>query len=53
MYIVWTSLDPEIAYGPNLLGEVVQRFRAATPLVEFLNRPLAAIQKPRNLQTLL
>jgi uncharacterized protein (TIGR02453 family) len=47
MYIVWTSMEPAIAYGPGLLAEVSQRFRAGTALVEFLNRPLAALQKPR------
>jgi uncharacterized protein (TIGR02453 family) len=46
MYIVWTSMEPEVAYGPNLLGEVSQRFRASTPLVEFLNRALSPAQKP-------
>ncbi|MEO5953059.1 MAG: DUF2461 domain-containing protein [Chloroflexia bacterium] len=45
MYIVWNSLDPEIAYGPKLLGEVSARFRAATSFVEFLNRPLAGAKK--------
>lgn len=53
MYIVWASLDPEIAYGPNLLGEVSSRFKASTELVEFLNRPLMAAQKSKNLQSLL
>ena len=46
MYIVWNSLDPEIAYGPKLLGEVTARFRAATAFVEYLNRPLAGAKKP-------
>lgn len=40
MYVVWVELDPALAYGPKLVKEVSERLRAATPLVEFLNRPL-------------
>ena len=40
MYIVWTELDPALAYTPKVTAEVVKRLEAATPLVEYLNRPL-------------
>lgn len=40
MYIVWATLPPAAAFTPQLLGEISARFRAATPLVEFLNRPI-------------
>lgn len=45
MYIVWQSLDTELAYTPKLLGEISARFKAATPFVEYLNRPLGALRK--------
>jgi len=45
MYIVWNSIDPELAYGPKLLGELSSRFRASAPFVEFLNRPIASMKK--------
>jgi uncharacterized protein (TIGR02453 family) len=34
------SLPAELASSPRLLAEIVQRFRAATPLIELLNAPL-------------
>lgn len=37
---VSASLPPEIALHPNLRKEIVARFQAASPLIEFLNRPL-------------
>ncbi len=38
MYIVWTTFDPAAAYTPKLLPQLEACFRAATPLVEFLNK---------------
>lgn len=35
-----TTLPGELATSPDLLPEIVSRFRAATPLVELLNTPL-------------
>jgi uncharacterized protein (TIGR02453 family) len=35
-----TMLDPALAAGPGLVGEVVTRFRAMAPFIEFLNRAL-------------
>jgi uncharacterized protein (TIGR02453 family) len=39
-YVLYPTLDPSLAAKPDLLGEVVTRFKAATPFLEFLNRPL-------------
>jgi len=51
MYVLWVEAEPEIAYTPKLLGDLSARFRAATPLVEFLNRPLMTVaQKSKNSQ---
>jgi uncharacterized protein (TIGR02453 family) len=40
-WLYYTSLDPAAAPTPALYGEVVERFRAMQPVIEFLNRPLA------------
>ena len=37
---VSTTLPAEMALQPTLRKEIVSRFRAAAPLIEFLNRPL-------------
>ena len=39
-YILYIELDPAVATTPKLLGEIVTRFEAMAPLVEYLNRPL-------------
>jgi uncharacterized protein (TIGR02453 family) len=36
----WVELDSKLATSPKLKVEVVKRFRAMAPMVEFLNRPL-------------
>jgi uncharacterized protein (TIGR02453 family) len=36
----WVELDAKLATSPKLKAEVVKRFRAMAPMVEFLNRPL-------------
>jgi uncharacterized protein (TIGR02453 family) len=47
---VSTTLPAETALQPTLRKEIVSRFRAATPLIEFLNRPLTErATKPTNL----
>lgn len=45
---VSTTLPAEAALQPTLRKEIVSRFRAAAPLIEFLNRPLItqAVIKP-------
>jgi uncharacterized protein (TIGR02453 family) len=40
-FLFWTLLDPAVAATPKLEGEIVKRFRALTPFLEFLNAPLA------------
>lgn len=43
LYKQWlldVTLDPALAASPRLLDEIVVRFRAMTPVVEFLNTPL-------------
>lgn len=40
-WLFWTTLDPELACTDRLLTQVVKRFKAMAPFVEFLNRPLA------------
>lgn len=42
---VSATLPAETALQPSLRKEIVSRFRAATPLIEFLNRPLTAQPK--------
>ena len=47
---VSTTLPAEIALQPTLKKEIVSRFRAAAPLIEFLNRPLTTrAAKPSSL----
>jgi len=41
----YVCLDPELALTPRLLPELVERFRAMLPLVEFLNRPLVEARR--------
>jgi uncharacterized protein (TIGR02453 family) len=40
------TLPPELATDPKLVKEVTRRFAAATPLIRFLNAPVA-VKKPR------
>ncbi|MDQ2900167.1 MAG: DUF2461 domain-containing protein, partial [Acidobacteriota bacterium] len=42
-YILGTTLDGALASTPKLFTEIVARFEAMTPFVEFLNRPLIAM----------
>jgi uncharacterized protein (TIGR02453 family) len=39
-WLYWVQLKPEVAETPKLLPELIQRFRAAAPVVEMLNTPL-------------
>jgi uncharacterized protein (TIGR02453 family) len=36
-----TRMDPQLALGAKLLPELVKRFQAMTPLIDFLNGPLS------------
>lgn len=41
-WFLGAMLDPGLAVTPKLHGEIVERFRVMTPLVEYLNRGLLA-----------
>jgi uncharacterized protein (DUF2461 family) len=41
-FLLWSELPAEIAETPELYNEIVTRFQAMTPFMEFLNAPLAA-----------
>jgi uncharacterized protein (TIGR02453 family) len=52
-YILYVVLEPEVATSPALLREIVQRFRAMTPFIAFLNRALAPAKKKIDARELL
>jgi uncharacterized protein (TIGR02453 family) len=43
-YLFYVELPPALVTSPELFGEVRKRFKALTPLVDFLNAPLADLQ---------
>ena len=43
--LFYIELEPELAMSNELLPEVVRRFRAITPFLRFLNRPLRSERK--------
>ena len=45
-FLFYVLLDPAIAATPKLEQEMVKRFRALTPFLEFLNAPLAKASAP-------
>lgn len=45
-YCLFTTLDPALATTPKLFQEVVKRFEAITPFIEFLNEPLITARQP-------
>jgi uncharacterized protein (TIGR02453 family) len=50
-WILDATLDPAIATTPRLFREIRDRFRAMTPLLEYLNRPLVARKPAKDLLT--
>ena len=46
-WILDVSLKPSVATTPKLYSEILDRFRAMAPLIEFLNRPLESRKKPK------
>ena len=48
-WILDTTLDPSLGTSPRLYKELADRFRAMTPLIEFLNRPLLARKPAKDL----
>jgi uncharacterized protein (TIGR02453 family) len=48
-YVLNSTLSPEIITGPSLFREIVKRFEAMTPFIEFLDAPLVRKSPaPRN-----
>ena len=45
-YVFYVEMPPDLVTSPDLFGEVRKRFQALTPLVNFLNAPLAA-ERPK------
>jgi uncharacterized protein (TIGR02453 family) len=39
-FLLYVELEPDLATGPELYAEIVKRFRALRPFLEFLNAPL-------------
>jgi uncharacterized protein (TIGR02453 family) len=48
-FLFYVLLDPAIAATPKLEQEVIKRFRAVTPFLEFLNAPLAKAKRSAHL----
>lgn len=46
-YLLWSELPADVATTPDLYVEIVTRFQAMTPFMEFLNAPLAAQRRKR------
>lgn len=44
-YYYFVEIDPEIATTPALYSEILKRFRAAAPFLDFLNAPLGSRRK--------
>jgi len=48
-WILDVKLEPGLATTPQLQGEIVARFRAMAPVIQYLNRPLIARKPVRDL----
>jgi uncharacterized protein (TIGR02453 family) len=48
-WIFDATLDPALATSPKLYPEILERFRAMAPLIEYLNHPLVAKKPARDL----
>ena len=48
-WVLDVTLEPGLATTPKLQGEIVARFRAMAPLIQYLNRPLLARKPVRDL----
>jgi uncharacterized protein (TIGR02453 family) len=44
-FLWWIELPPDVATRPELYGEIVTRFKALAPLLDFLNGPLTGQKK--------
>ena len=45
-WILYVTLDPSLATTPQLFTEILARFRAIAPVLEYLNTPLRARKTP-------
>jgi uncharacterized protein (DUF2461 family) len=52
-YVFYVELPADLVTSPELFGEVRTRFRALTPLVDFLNAPLVAARPKTRVEDLL
>jgi uncharacterized protein (TIGR02453 family) len=41
-WFLYTTLDASLATKPKVYDEILERFRATAPMIEFLNRPILA-----------
>jgi uncharacterized protein (TIGR02453 family) len=48
-WILDVTLDGRLATSPKLYDEIISRFRAMAPLIQFLNRPLIGRKPPRDI----
>jgi uncharacterized protein (TIGR02453 family) len=46
-WFFYREIDPKVATTPQLVDEIISRFRKVAPVVEFLNEPLDAGKKRR------
>ena len=44
-WLLWSKLDPALATTPQLFVEILTRFRAMAPVIDFLNAPLANLRR--------
>jgi uncharacterized protein (TIGR02453 family) len=44
-WLLWAMLDPPLATTPKLFEEIVARFRAMAPVIDFLNAPLEQVRR--------
>jgi len=52
-FLWWIELPPETATSPELYAEIVTRFKAMAPVLEFLNAPLTGGKKGIDIRELL
>jgi uncharacterized protein (TIGR02453 family) len=52
-FILYVTLEPDLATKPALYSEIVKRFRAMAPFLRFLTAPLAAAKKKLDARELL
>src|SRR5207248_8227028 len=52
-FLLYVELEPDLAAGPELYAEIVKRFRAMRPFLEFLNAPLVGMEGKISAENLL